>query len=107
MIHPLVEHLAARMQPRDLASVARRDSDLMHLLPAPQALGHALAQRVEPFTGDRRDRDDIFAAAGFLKQPLPLFAREQVDLVPGLDAWRRALFRQAKRFEHVLDIIAL
>jgi hypothetical protein len=53
------------MQPRNLAAIACRNADLVHLLAAPQSFGGALAQALQPLSGQRRDRDYVATALGF------------------------------------------
>src|SRR6185295_7059117 len=107
IVELLIEHLAAGMEPGDPVARPGGNADVVDLLPAPQHVRHPFAQRIEAGAGQRRDCDDILPPASLPEQPLALLGRQQVELVPRLEPRRRPLLRQAKRFEHVVDVLAL
>src|SRR5690349_11971693 len=85
----------------------RRKANAMNLFAAAQAFRHEFAQVLEAFSGYGRDRHHVLAAPRFLVEPLTLFLRYEINLVPRLDPQGSPLFRKAKRTKDVLDIFLL
>jgi hypothetical protein len=84
-VRPLFDDVTARVKPRNLAAVTRRQADVVELRTVVQLLRNSLTQGIEAEPRKRGNGHDILTPLRFGDERVAFLRLQQVDLVPGLD----------------------
>ena len=97
-MRPLFDDVTARVKPRNLAAVTRRQADVVELRTVVQLLRNSLTQGIEAEPRKRGNGHDILTPLRFGDERVAFLRLQQVNLVPGLDLrLGRLVFRPASR----------